>query len=134
MNAGTAAFLCAIAVLAGTVAIAAGSNVGVVAPAAAVAVGAGALLLLGIVEQTRWPSVRRGLQFSTDSARVRTSFESGELGRLDLINLLDSLEIAEANTPVASISPEEVARLQALTPEKFRAYLRSRVERLEGRT
>jgi hypothetical protein len=134
MNAATTVFLCVVAVVASGLAIAAGSNASLVLPAAAVAVVAGAFLLVGVVERTRWPPGRTLPTPPADPARVRSSLAAGTRGRSTVVWLLDNLERAEGNPNLPVPSDEELARLQALSPEEFRQYLRARVSDLERQT
>ncbi len=62
------------------------------------------------------------------------SFEAGINGRRDLITMLDYLDRSEKGGRLANRSPEAVARLEALGPDKFREYLGERVSDLERRT
>jgi hypothetical protein len=134
MNVAATVFLCVVAVLATALAVVAGTNEAAVLPAALVAVAAGALLLAGVIERTRWPRVRSLPAATADPARVRSSLEAGVWGRPALISLLDNLERAGGNPTLANPSIEELARLQALSPEEFRRYLAARVNDLERRT
>jgi hypothetical protein len=133
MNAGTTAFACVVAVVASVLAILAGTDVDEAVPAAAVAVGAAAFLLVGVVEHTRWPRGRPMPTLEADPARVRSSFGSGANGRPALVSLLDALDRTQGNPNLASTHPDEIARLKTLPPQEFRAYLETRVRELEGR-
>jgi len=134
MNGPLTAALCVVAALATVFAITAGSNVAVAVPADAVAIGAGALLLLGMIEQTRWPRIRWVEMVPADPMRVRPMFGAGTLGRPSLVRLLDSLQRTGGRPDASPTSPEEIARLQGLSREQFRAYLDARVSELERRT
>jgi len=134
MNAAATVVLCAVAIVATFFAVSAGTNAEQAVPAAAVAVGAGALLLVGIVERTRWPRPRGIPTVPPDPARVRSMLEAGAFGRPSLVRLLDSIERTGGNPNASPASPEEIARLQTLSREKFRAYLDDRVSDLERRT
>jgi hypothetical protein len=134
MSPGLTALLCVGAAFAAAVAVAAGPNESLAVPAASVSVAAGALLLVGVVERTRWPSRPPVAGPTADPARVRSSFEAGARGRNELIVLLDRLERGEGERYLSYRPPEELARLQALAPEAFRQYLGDRVSDLEGRT
>lgn len=134
MNRSTLVFLCVVAALAAGTSIAVGTNFSVAVPTAAIAVGAGAALLVGIVEQTRWPSTRRTPARRAAPAKVRSSFRGGRLGRSELIDLLDSLERTGGGPPPSGRSFEETNRLQALDPQAFREYLDVRISELERRT
>lgn len=134
MNTGTVVFLCVVAAAAAGTSIAVGSNLSVAVPAAAIAVAAGAVLLVGIVEKTRWPSARSSPTRDAAPAKVRSSFRAGRLGRLELIELLDSLEWASGGPRPRALSFEELNRLEALEPKAFRNYLEERISDLERRT
>jgi hypothetical protein len=134
MNRALTVALCAVAILATLLAIDAGTNAGVAIPAGAAAATAGALLLGGIVERTRWPRVREMPTLREDPMRVRTMVAAGTLGRPSLIRLLDALQRTGVSPDASPASPEEIARLQGLSREKFREYLNSRVSDLERRT
>jgi len=131
MNTGLTVFLCVLAAVASGLAAAAGSNAATAIPAAAVAVAAGALLLIEVVGQTRWPPGRPLPSLPADPARVRSSMEAGEYGRPALVLLLDNLERSTRNPTRPNTPLEEIARLRALSPEEFRAYLSDRVSELE---
>ena len=134
MNVPATVLLCAIAVVASGVAIAAGSNEAVAIGAATVAVGAAALLLVGVVERTRWPRGRALPISPADPARVRSSLEAGIRGRTSLVELLDTLEWRAGNLERTRTSVEELERLRGLEPEEFRKYLAARVSDLERRS
>jgi hypothetical protein len=134
MNQGLTALLCAVAVVAAVLAVVAGTNEALVLPEASVSVVAAALLLVGVLGRTRWPAARPIPSPPADPAHVRASFEAGINGRRDLVTLLDYLERSERGGRMASSSPDEIARLEALGPDKFRAYLGERVSDLERRT
>ncbi len=134
MSRGLTVLLCVVAILAAAGAVVAGTNEALVLPEASVSVAAGALLLVGVVERTRWPAGRPAPSPPPDPGHVRASLAAGADGRRELITLLDYLDRAEHGRHLASSSPEELVRLQALGPEKFRAYLGERVSDLERRT
>ncbi len=134
MNTGTTVLLCIVAGAAAGIAVVAGTNLPVVVPAAAVAVGAASLLLVGVVERVRWPATGPVSSAPGDVGRVRASMSSGAWGRADLVALLDHLDRSEAGKLLPSTSREEIARLQRLSREEFREYLRVRVSDLERRT
>jgi hypothetical protein len=134
MNAGVTVLLCVVALLGAGVAVAAGTNETIALPAAAICVGAGALLLVVVVERTHWPAGAPPRSVPADPARVRTSLRSGAFGRAELVSLLDRLDRAGGSPNLPSSSVEELERLQALSPEEFRDYLGARVGDLERRT
>jgi len=134
MNRALTILLCLVALLASGLAIAAGTNASVALPGAAVAVGAGALLLFEVVGRTRWPPGRPLPALPADPARVRSSLRAGEHGRPALVLLLDNLERSGGNPHRPNTPLEELTRLRALSPEEFRAYLAARVSELERQT
>jgi hypothetical protein len=134
MNRALTILLCLVALLASGLAIAAGTNASVALPVAAVAVGAGALLLVEVVGRTRWPPGRPLPALPADPARVRSSLRAGEYGRPALVLLLDNLERSGGNPHRPNTSLDELARLRALSPEEFRRYLTARVNELERQT
>jgi len=135
MNLSTAIFLGVVATLAAAAAIIAGPDTGIAIPAAAVAVGAAAVLLVTVLDRTLWPSPSPRSRASASSTQVRSAFEAGEYGRLELLSLLDTLEQESASSPARpGLSSEQIATLQAMTPEAFRGYLNARVTELERRT
>jgi len=134
MNTGTVVFLCVVAAAAAGTSIAVGSNLSVAVPAAAIAVGATAVLLVGVVEQTRVRAGKAQLAPEIPAAKVRSSFRAGRLGRNDLIELLDSLEWASGEPRPRGASFEERNRLEGLGTDEFREYLDQRISELERRT
>lgn len=134
MNRAATVLLAGLALVASATAIAATTNAGVALPAAAVAVAASALLLLVIVDRTRWPKGRVLPTLPADPANVRASFEARARGRSALVSLLDTLERQNATPDLIGASLEEVARIETLGPTEFREYLDGRVRELEKRT
>jgi len=134
MNIPTIAALCLVAGLAASVAVAAGPNTAVAVPAAGVAVGVAALLLVSVLERTAWPPLRTRTSSRDRSIPIRAAFEEGKLGRRELIQILDSLERTGYGLAPPVLSAEELDHLVARSPEEFRRYLDVRVSELEGRT
>jgi hypothetical protein len=134
MNRAFTVLLCVVAVVASGLAIAAGTNGATALSAAVVAVAAAALLLFGVVGQTRWPPGRPLPTLRADPGRVRSSLEAREHGRPALVVLLDNLERSGGNPYRPNTTVEELHRLQELSPEEFRKYLRERVQTLERQT
>jgi len=134
MNTGLTVLLCAVAIVASGLAVAAGTNASAAVPAAAIAVVAGALLLVEITASTRWPPGRPLPTLPADPARVRSSFEAGGHGRPALVLLLDNLERSGGNPNRPNTTLPELARIRALSPEEFREYLTARVGYLERQT
>jgi len=147
MSAGSVILIGILAAIAAGVAIAAGTNAAVAAPIAAVSVGVVAFLFLEIGGSLRWPS-RRFRQYPEPAGlRIQSAYGIGSLDRLEVMALLDTLERAEGgftgSWPTSEEAsrlrragprtPEVLARLQALSAERFRAYVDSRVSELERR-
>ncbi|HYA70857.1 MAG TPA: hypothetical protein VEH28_05770 [Thermoplasmata archaeon] len=147
MSAGSVILIGILAAIAAGVAIAAGTNAAVAAPIAAVSVGVVAFLFLEIGGSLRWPS-RRFRQYPEPAGlRIQSAYGFGSLDRLEVIALLDTLERAEGGFTGSWLTseeasrlrragprtPEVLARLQALSAERFRAYVDSRVSELERR-
>ena len=133
MSSGVPWVLGVVALLATGLAIAAGSNDTLSVPLGALAVGAAALLLVGVLGRTRWPARRPDSAPRADPGHVRAALREGTFGRAELIALLDRLERA-AGSRVANTLPPEIERLQALPDDQFREYLAARVGDLERRT
>jgi len=134
MNSALTVLLCAVAMVATLVAVAADTNAGIAVPAGAIAVAAAAFLLVGIVERTRWPVVRVMPTLRADPARVRSMLQAGSFGRPSLVRLLDALDRTSGHPETSPTSLDEIARLQSLSHERFQAYLGERVSDLERRT
>jgi len=134
MNLGTVVLLGLVATLAAALAILAGPDTTFAVPAAAIAVGAAALLLLGVLERTDWSSTGARSLPSAPTTRIRRAFEAGKHGRRELIAMLDSLERSGFGTGPPGHSAEELDHLLTETPGEFRRYLDARVSDLEGRT
>jgi hypothetical protein len=134
MNAGTIVLLAIIVALASAGAIVAGADVAVEVPAAAIAVGAAALLLVGVLDRAVWPSTRARALPRPSSTRVRAAFAAGRHGRRELIAYLDSIERGGFGLATPVLSSEELNRLLTGTAEEFRQYLDTRLRNLERRT
>ena len=134
MNTGTVILLAILVALASAGAIVAGGNVSLEVPAAAVAVGAAALLLVGVLDRVIWPSAVAGVHARTLPTRVRVAFAAGRHGRRELIAYLDSLERSGFGVATPVLSAEELQQLLDGTPEEFRQYLDTRLRDLERRT
>jgi len=131
MNVARTILLCAIAAVGSGLAIAGGSNASVVLPAAALAVVAAAVLLVEVVEQTRWPPAQPRGVYAADPAWIRSAFEAGTYGRTSLVQILDGLErsTVDPNRPNATLA--ELSRIRSMSTEQFRQYLAGRLDTLE---
>ena len=134
MSLSTTIFLVVVAALAAGAAILLGSNADLAIPLAAVSVGAAGFLLLDVLDRTLWPPSEPRARASAAPTRVRSAFEAGKYGRLELLALLDSLEPERVGPVGPPLTSEETAKLETASPEEFRRYLSARVTELEGRT
>jgi len=134
MKVGLLLLLGSAAFVASFLAVLAGPNVALALIAGAVAVGTGAVLLVGMVERTRWPRERPIPILGADPNRVRMLLGSRRHGRSDLILMLDVLERTTCNPNLSMTSTEEVARLRAMDLEQFYRYLEDRLTYLEARS
>lgn len=122
-----------VAVVATILAIAAGRNLAVAIPAASVAVAAAAIVLASA------PFGRGPLRASAPPApvrsepdRLRFAFRSGELGRADLVALLDRLEREGPRPDLPTRSVAELEEIVRLPAREFDGYVLQRVEELEA--
>jgi len=131
MNVARTIVLCAIAAAGSALAIDSGSNATVALPAAVLAVVAGAILLVEVVAQTRWPTPGPTTVVSADPAWIRSAFEGGLFGRVALVQMLDRLErsAGQPNRPLTP--PKELDRIRTLSRDQFREYLATRLSVLE---
>jgi len=134
MNAATVILLVLIAAAAATAAIVVGSNASLAIPAAAVAVGAAAFLLLGALDRVAWRSAGHGVPPRSSTTRLRTALAAGKHGRRELLAYLDSIERGGFGLSTPVLSMEELNRLLEEPPEEFRRYIDARVRDLERRT
>ncbi len=117
------------------VAIWAGPNLSIAAPAAIVAIAAAALLFVEVALRSGTGRPRPAPEaLLPRPAMVRTAFVSGRLGRERLVLMLDTLDRRAGEADRGPRSPEEIDRFSRMTPEEFRAYLRQRLDGLEART
>ena len=134
MNTGSVILIGIIAIVASAAAVAAGPNNGLAIPAAAVAVGSSAFLLLGVFDRLARSSPAPAALPRTASTRVREALAAGKHGRRELIALLDSLERRGYGLATPVLSSAESEQLLAVSPEEFRRYLDARERELERRT
>jgi len=123
-----------IAVVASAGAVVAGTNADLAIPAAAVAVGASAFLLLAVFDRLAWSTTAPATSARTATTRVREAIAAGKHGRRELIALLDSLERSGYGLATPVLPAETLDQLLAASPEEFRRYLDARVRDLERRT
>jgi hypothetical protein len=112
----------------------AGRNVDVAAPAAAAAVVAAGLLFVGA-----WQDNPRGNDAvvppppERDIFLFRYGFRSGRLGREEIVATLDRIERMGPTPELPSRATGDLARITALSRVEFRAYVRRRLDDLEAR-
>lgn len=126
-----------IALIAVGVAIWAGTNFSISVPAAGAAVVAAALLIREAASARGDAPPPRGetTAITVPPRRtVRATFAAGRLGREEIVVLLDTLERKGPNPMLPGRPASEVDRLARLPPAEFRAYLRRRLDDLEGRS
>ncbi len=120
-----------IAGAATVVAVAASAVPAVAVPAAGAAVIAAGLAVAHVVRTTSVPRARpRGFE-PWGPVGVRDMFRAGRLGREDLLLLVDWLERQQGG-PAAPTPEPAPERLLGAPPDSFRAYLASRLHRIEG--
>jgi hypothetical protein len=113
-------------------AIVAEGNGAIAGPAAAAAVVVAALAIGGAAYRTvRWPALRARAG-SLRPSGVRDWLVAGEMGREDLVLLLDRLERKTLNPTLPARTPREIGAIVRLRPEEFRGYLDRRLAQLEG--
>ncbi|HYA54773.1 MAG TPA: hypothetical protein VEG42_04130 [Thermoplasmata archaeon] len=131
MNLSTVIFLCIVAALAAGTSIAVGSNAGVAVPAAAIAVGAAAFLLVVILDRTQWPSRGTRLASPATSVRIRTAFTARDSGRAEILDTLDSLDRSGRPPTRQRLSAEQFSDLVSGSPRGFREFVSARLDELE---
>ena len=134
MKVGSVILIGIIAVVASAGAVVAGTNADLAIPAAAVAVGASAFLLLAVFDRLAWSTTAPATSARTATTRVREAIAAGKHGRRELIALLDSLERSGYGLATPVLPAETLDQLLAASPEEFRRYLDARVRDLERRT
>lgn len=131
--AGTAALI-GLAAAATGVAVWAGTNTSIAAPAAAVAVfAAGAMFVDAWLRARAAEPPDPPAPVEDDPIPFRLGFRSGRLGREDIIETLDRIERTGPDPLLPVRTPQEVAALTSLSRSEFRAYVRRRVDDLEER-
>jgi len=135
MKRAPAALLIALAAGATGIALWAGPNPQIAGPAAATAVGAAALLFVG-VGLDAWS----GRSVPTppaaperDEFLFRFGFRSGRLGREEIVATLDRIERSGPTPLLPGRSVREVQSIVELPRADFREYVRHRIEDLEER-
>jgi hypothetical protein len=135
MNRASAVVLIGIALVATGVAVWAGPNLTFAAPAAAVAV-----LAAGFLFVSAWmdnPPEARSAGRDPEGGEVRVDrlwFQSGRLGREEIIATLDRIERLGPTPDLPARSGAELSEITGLSRSEFRAYVRRRLEDLEARS
>lgn len=135
MSARDAAALIAAATVASAltaVAVASVSTDAIAIPAAAGAVLVAALAVGEAASRTAGPSPAAPRARPVPQSGIRDWLGAGEMGREDLLLLLDRLERKTSNPNLPARTPQEVTALARLTPPEFRRYLARRLDALEG--
>jgi hypothetical protein len=122
----------ALAALFSAFALWAASNYAVAVPAAAAAVLVAALALGDAVRRTSSPRAVPPRVQPVPTSGVRRWLAAGELGREDLILLLDRLERKVLRPDLPARTPTEIGALVTLAPQEFYRYVADRIQALEG--
>lgn len=113
-------------------AVVAGGNGGLAVAAAAAAVLVAALAIGGAAVRTARRPRPRFAARSFRPSGVRDWLVAGEMGREDLVLLLDRLERKTLNPGLPARTPREIGAIVKLRPAEFRGYLDRRLDQLEG--
>ena len=132
MNAPFGVLFPALAIGAAAVAIVAGSDYAIAVPFAAGGVAAAAVAVLEA--GGRLPRRRPTLVRPAESvvAGVRPWFRGGSFGRAAIVEHVDRLDRRGDHPDLPIRSPAEVATIVRLPDDEFRAYVRSRLDAIEG--
>jgi hypothetical protein len=121
----------AIAGVATGVAVLAGTNLAIALPAAAVAVISAALLFAELGADRAGAGPASEARSGTDIDRLRLAFQSGRIGREEIVLALVRLERRSVDPGLRMPSAEELRRIVDLPRDGFLGYVRSTVDRLE---
>jgi hypothetical protein len=135
MNSPVAGLLILVAAGATAVALWAGPNLTLAAPAATLAVLAAGLLVAGawLDRRNRAPA-SVALPTGGDEFLVRFGFGKGRLGREEIVATLDRIERTGATPELPVLPRSEMEAIVGLSGPAFREYVRRRIEDLEVRT
>lgn len=100
-------------------------------PLAAAAVLAAGLAVADTARRLSGPRPAGRRVSPVPTSGVRDWIRAGELGREDLLLLLDRLERKAVRPDLPARTPEEIGELVMLRPEKFSEYIEQRVASLE---
>ena len=103
-------------------------------PAAICAVTAAALVIADVVRPTPEQAARVYTAQTEWLGRVRGAFRSTQMGREDLVRILDQIERSTANPALPLRSPAYFEQLARVSNDEFTRYLSERVEALERAT
>ena len=117
------------------VALWAGPNVAVAAPAAgAAALAAGGYAAAVLAERVRFPRRPDEPLAGDPIVGLRDAFRSGAIGRQKIIQTVGTMERALLPRESAPVSPDEERRLLTGTSAEFHAWVEERVRHLERET
>jgi hypothetical protein len=113
-------------------AVASGAHADVAGAAGAGAIVAATAGILLVAEPTIVPGTES--RYATPSERFyhRTDFRLTPLGRERILSTLDRLDRRAGRPSDPQARGDELAALLASPPDRFRAYVRERIERLES--
>jgi hypothetical protein len=121
------------AAAAAIVGIATGPDLGISVPAALAAVLAGGLAAWDTSRAGPARPVRPVVEpWAAPSVGVRSWFSEGTLGREEIVLLLDRLDREGPNPHLPVRPPVELRRLVEAPLREFRAYVRARLDQIEG--
>jgi len=123
-----------LAVVLTAVAIYAATTVGLAVAAAAGAVVAGGLAIAEAAVRTLPIEPGPRPPAAPPRSRIRDWLWAGNLGREELVALLDRIERRTTDPGLPARSPQEIESIVRLRPEELRRYLDRRLARLEGTT
>lgn len=121
-----------LAVLAVGVALWAGPDYGVAGPATVIAVAAAMLTFFEVIVRSGSRPIAVPRRRARQVPGVQDLFAAGRAGRPEILGLLDRLD-REGDHPDRPLpTPEELARLSAMSDPQFLEYVRARLNALEG--
>lgn len=116
------------------VAVLMSADYAVAVPAAVGAVLVAAVAVGEAVTRLAAPPTASALTFRTPTSTVRDLFQASELGREDLLLMLDRLERKSSHPNLPARTPQEIEAIVTLRPDEFRRYVAGRIASLEGTT